>query len=93
MWKLHEGAVCFCGDRLDLAGPRSNRSGDTFLANLEMAIMTRKVAALFIDFAYLACAIFVALHPRGLWDIGTFLVFLFLFWPASPIVWPLVALH
>ncbi len=36
------------------------------------AIITRKVG-LFIGFIYLACAVSVALHPRSLWDIGTFL--------------------
>ena len=37
----------------------------------------RNTAALVIGFAYLACGLSVALHPRSLWDIGTFFVLTF----------------
>ena len=73
--RSNENNSCLCGDRLDLVGPRSNRSGDTFLENLESAMAMRKIAALIVGIAYLACAISVALHPHNLWDLGSFLVF------------------
>ncbi len=40
------------------------------------AIISRRVA-LFIGLSYLACAVSVALHPRSLWDIGTFFALIF----------------
>jgi len=42
-----------------------------------VAMTKRNTAALVIGFAYLACGLSVALHPRSLWDIGTFFVLTF----------------
>jgi hypothetical protein len=56
-----------------------NRIRDSLLAFMEsiVAMTTRNIAALFIGFAYLACAISVALHLRSLWDIGIFFALIF----------------
>ena len=35
----------------------------------------KKIAALIVGIAYLACGISVALHPHNLWDLASFLVF------------------
>jgi len=74
-----ENNSCPCGDRLGLAGPHPNRSGDTFLAGMEshMGMTFSRKAALVIGGAYLFCAASVALNPRSLWDIGTFFLLIF----------------
>ncbi len=63
-----EDNSCPCGDRLDLAGPRSYRVRDYSDADLEsdMGMTVSHKAALLIGLAYLACAVSVALYPRSL---------------------------
>ena len=71
-----ENNSCPCGDRLGLAGPHPNRSGDTFLAGMEshMGMTFSRKAALAIGVAYIAAAISVAARLRSPWDIVVFLV-------------------
>jgi hypothetical protein len=49
---------------------------NTFLASLEghVGMTVSRTAALLFGLAYLTCAVSVALHPRSLWDIGTFFI-------------------
>ena len=77
--KSDENNPCPCGDRVDLGRSRQDRSRDFILAHLEidMGLTFSRKAALFIGFVYLACALSVALHPQGLWDIGTFFLLIF----------------
>ncbi len=71
-----ENNSCPCGDRLGLAGPHPNRSGDTFLAGMEshMGMTFSRKAALVIGVAYIAAAISVAARLRNSSDIVVFLV-------------------
>ena len=71
-----ENNSCSCGDRLSLAGPHPNRSGDTFLAGLEsrVGITFSRKAALLVGVGYMAAAISVAARLRNSWDLVVFLV-------------------
>jgi len=64
---------------VDLGRPRPNRVRDFGDAVLEiyLGLTTSRKVALLIGGAYLFCAASVALHPRSLWDIGTFFLLIF----------------